>query len=330
VKWNQVLFIYKQRAMEDRFYNEESLVRYLLGQLSEDELTRIEEKYFDDQESFAQLGVVESELIDAYVRHQLSEKDQQAFENFFLQLPERRQRVTFAQAFQLFVEQKQKAPAVDEKSSFYQAFLHFIDYKRWSFAPLAVALLLLLGCLWLIFDNMQLRNRLQQVQNGASEIEKREQELQEKLRQERQQVEQLAKDLENERNRQTTQDPSNSDVRPPLAQVISLILSSETIRSSGGIKKLEMSASTQTIRLIMTFASDENKEVIATMKRVGSQDILQKAQLKPQTKGLKSQVVWALPAKSLDEADYIITINGTDENGAAIDIDRYAFRVIKK
>ena len=154
--------------------------------------------------------------------------------------------------------------------------------------------------------------------------------MQEKLQQERQQVEQLAKDLENERNRQATQDPSNIDLPSPIAQVLSLILTSETVRSSGGIKKLEILPTTQTIRLFMSFVSDENKEVIATMKRVGGQDILQRAQLKTQTKGSKSQVIWSLPAKSLDQADYMITINGKDENGVTVDIERYAFRVIKK
>jgi cell division protein FtsB len=316
--------------MENRFYNEESLVRYLLGQLSEEEQMRIEEKYFDDQEWFAQLEVIESELIDSYIRHQLSEKDCQSFENFFSQLPERRRKIAFAQAFQLFVEQKKEPQSIKEKAPLYRTFLHFIGHNRLSFASLVLVLLLLPGCFWLVFDNMQLRNRLQQVQTGASEIEKREQDLQEKLRQERQQVEQLAKDLENERNRQVAQDPSNPELPSPLAQIVSFILTSDTVRSSGGIKKLEISPATQTIRFIMSFTSDENKEVFATMKRVGSEDILQRAQLKTQTKGSKSQVIWSLPAKSLDKADYMIILNGKDENGATVDIERYAFRVIKK
>jgi hypothetical protein len=330
MKWNWLLFIYKQRAMQDSFYNEESLIRYLLGQLSEEEQMRIEEKYFDDQNWFTQLEVVEGDLIDSYVRHQLSEKDRQAFESFFLQLPERRQRLAFAQTLQVFVARKKESQTVKETVSFYQAFLHFIGSGKLSFVPVAVSLLLLFGCLWLVFDNVRLRNHLQQVQNGASEIEKREQDLQEKLRQERQQIEQLAKDLENERNRQVIQDPSNPELPSPVAQIVSLILTSDTVRSSGGIKKLEISPATQTIRFIMSFASDENKEVFATMKRVSGQDILQRAPLKTQTKGSKSQVIWLLPAKSLDEADYMITLNGKDENGAIVDIERYAFRVVKK
>lgn len=316
--------------MEDRFYNEGSLVRYLLGQLSEEEQERIEEENFGDQEWFTQLEVVEGELIDAYVCHQLSEKDQQAFEKAFLSVPERRQRIAFAQALQLFVEKREKSVTVDGKIPFYQAFLQAIGYKRWSFLPIAVAFLLLLGCCWLIFDNIQLRNRLQQAQSNAGEIDKRALELQDKLRQEHEQAEQLAKDLESERNKQITQDPSGTELPIALAKVVSLVLNSDTVRSSGGIKKLEISPATQTIRLIMTFASDENKEVSAAIKRVGSQDILQKAQLKAQTKGAKSQVIWSLPAKSLDEADYMITINGKDENGADINLERYAFRVIKK
>jgi hypothetical protein len=80
----------------------------------------------------------------------------------------------------------------------------------------------------------------------------------------------------------------------------------------------------------MIFAYDEKQEIEANLKRVGGQEVVQRARLKTQANGAKAQVVWALPAKALDEADYIINIKGADERGEAVDVERYAFRIIKK
>ncbi len=316
--------------MEDTLYKEESLVRYLLGQLSEEEQTRIEEKYFDDKEWFEQLQIVESELIDSYVCDQLSEKDRVAFESCFLQLAERRERIEFAQAWKGFIEKKSGDKAIDEQSSFAKSFLSFIRFKPLRLIPVAVALLFMLGSAWLVFENVSLRNRLEQAQTSASELTSREQELKEKLRQEHEYAEQLAKDLETERLKHTTPDSSHTEPRNLLAQIIPFTLNSDSVRSTGGIQRLEISPNVKTVRLTMTFASDDNKNVTATMKKVVGTGILNQAELKAQTRGSKKQVVWSLPAKSLDEGDYILTLNATGESGAVVEIDRYAFRVVKK
>jgi hypothetical protein len=330
MKWNRLFFIYNQRAMEGKFYNEESLFRYLLGQLGEEELVRVEEKYFADTDWFEQLEVVESDLIDSYVCQRLSPKDRQAFETCFLNSPERRQRVVFAQALQQFVEKKSTSQANPAIAHGAQSFWSFLGLRPLTWLPATVALLLLLGCLWLAFDNARLRNRLQQAQTNSEEIEKKDKELEEKLRQQRQEAEQLAQELNNQRDQNSTQELSVTSSPTLLTQIISFTLNANAVRASGGIQKLEMPADTKLVRLTMIFAYDQKKEIEANLKRVGGQEILQRARLKPQTKGAKAQVIWALPAKSLDEADYILNISGTDDNGAAVDLQRYAFRVIKK
>jgi hypothetical protein len=316
--------------LEDRLYKEESFVRYLLGQLSEEEQTRMEEKYFDDKDWFEQLQLVESELIDSYVCDRLSERDREAFENGFLQLAERRERIEFAQAWKAFVEKKSEDKAKNEQSSFFKSFLNFIVSKPLRLIPVAVALLLMLGSAWLVFENVRLRNQLEQAQNSASDSARREQELQEKLSQERQHAEQLAKDLETERLNRTSPDPANTEPQNLLAQIIPFNLNSDTVRSTGGIQRLEISTNTKTVRLTMTFVSDDNKNVTATMKKVVGTGILNQAELKAQPRGSKKQAVWSLPAKLLDEGDYLVTLNATDEAGAVVEIDRYAFRVVKK
>ena len=48
--------------------NVDLMVRYLLGDLSDQERERLEQIYFADDDAFAQLSALEDELVDDYVR----------------------------------------------------------------------------------------------------------------------------------------------------------------------------------------------------------------------------------------------------------------------
>src|SRR5437764_949238 len=67
--------------------NKDILVRYLLGDLPEQEMERLAEEYFADDEAWEALNAVESDLIDAYVRAELSQELQQKFTAHFMNSP---------------------------------------------------------------------------------------------------------------------------------------------------------------------------------------------------------------------------------------------------
>lgn len=82
--------------MERNPDNDKLAIRYLLGEVSQQEQTQIEEQFFADDVFFETLLAVESELIDCYVRGKLSPHDGEQFEKHFLASPERRKRVEIA------------------------------------------------------------------------------------------------------------------------------------------------------------------------------------------------------------------------------------------
>ena len=84
--------------------HDERLVRYLLGELSEQERDQLESEYLGNSESHDQLVAAEDELIYAYVGGRLSHSQSISFERFFLQTPERRSRVEFARSFAQFLD----------------------------------------------------------------------------------------------------------------------------------------------------------------------------------------------------------------------------------
>src|ERR1051325_6273806 len=101
--------------------NEKLIARYLLGELPEEQQVEIEDRAFSDKDYLASITAVENDLIDEYVRGELSGADRQRFETRFLASAERRKRVEFAKALRTVVSES----AVPEKRV-------IRDVPRWS------------------------------------------------------------------------------------------------------------------------------------------------------------------------------------------------------
>jgi anti-sigma-K factor RskA len=77
-------------------YSEKALVRYHLGELSPEERDAVEDRYFADDAFHERVLAVEEELIDSYVRDELSAEQRKHFESWFLPVDDRRERLEFA------------------------------------------------------------------------------------------------------------------------------------------------------------------------------------------------------------------------------------------
>jgi len=80
------------------------LVKYLLGELPEEERDRLESEYLANPQLHEQLLATEDELIYAYVRGQLSFDRRASFERLFLESEDRRSRLDFARALTRHIE----------------------------------------------------------------------------------------------------------------------------------------------------------------------------------------------------------------------------------
>ena len=75
---------------------QDRLIAYLLGKLSEQEEGSLEALYFSDEAAHEALLAAEDELIDCYVAGELPGADRDRFERLFLIDPTRRERVEIA------------------------------------------------------------------------------------------------------------------------------------------------------------------------------------------------------------------------------------------
>ena len=79
-------------------FDEGFIVRYLLGDLTEQEQIEVEDRAFSDPQFLQYVQAVEADLIDDYVRVGLSESERRRFERRFMASHERREKVEFARA----------------------------------------------------------------------------------------------------------------------------------------------------------------------------------------------------------------------------------------
>ncbi len=77
---------------------ENTIQSYLLGALPEREQQQLEQKYMVDDAQFEELLAAEDDLLDAYVRGELSSTQRKQFETHFLVSPRRQKRLEFARA----------------------------------------------------------------------------------------------------------------------------------------------------------------------------------------------------------------------------------------
>jgi hypothetical protein len=78
-------------------YDDQRLIRYVLGTLNADETEALDELSMTDEDFAGRLRVVEDDLVDAYARGDLAADDRTRFESRCLSVPAARDRLRFAQ-----------------------------------------------------------------------------------------------------------------------------------------------------------------------------------------------------------------------------------------
>ncbi|HJQ68560.1 MAG TPA: hypothetical protein VKA70_06295 [Blastocatellia bacterium] len=89
---------------------DEEIIAYLLEELPEEDLERFEDECFAQQSWPDQIGLVEEDLIDAYLRNELSAERRRRFETNYLTTEARQERVVMAAALLRHVDEHNAAP----------------------------------------------------------------------------------------------------------------------------------------------------------------------------------------------------------------------------
>jgi hypothetical protein len=283
--------------MSSERVDETFLVQYLLGNLTEEQEVEVEDRAFADANYLGALEAVEADLIDSYVRGQLSQAERRAFERRFLTSPSRRSKVEFARALSKVASESQAAGRPAGRPSL----LGFM--RGWSptvrFATGLAALMFIAGVTWLIVQNAAMRTRVAE--------------------------------LETQRRDRVIPPPQQQSPTPAVAAppvVASLVLLPGLTRGEQRTEQLALNPSAQIVHIqIQLEARDDYPRFRLELRTRSGEEILTRSNLPRQETRAGYGVSFDVPASALAAGQYELALKGVLNDQSVQDVGYYYFTV---
>ena len=308
--------------------SEQTITRYLLGELTESERSALEESYFKDQNLFDQLQKAENDLLDDFARNRLSPPVRQRIEQRYLTHPELHARLRFAEALATWLDARDRPDSIALASTWAKFYGRFRTNVLAFSVGVASLLLLVVGALYFVSITARLREELRQVQAAQSDHERRERELQQQIAAEQARSDQLAGDVA---RLEAELDTAASSSKPSTPLTPSLILAIVGIRSPevGPPATLVIPAGASQARVLLKLKDNDYPSYGVLVQSADGRLVFKRANLRPQNRG-QSSLAFIVPASKLPNGDYILSVRGTSPGGESEDISKSLFRVERK
>ena len=318
----------KTQVLQERIY------RYLLSDLPEEEQSVLEQEFLADGSLFEQVWEAENQLIDNYVRGQLTSVEKDLFERNYLASPVHRQRLAFAENF-VRAADSVTAPVTPDietarSTNRRNSLLPGRNSNRLRWAMAAAVLLFAASSIWLFAETRRLREQLNQARHDVAS-EQRIKELEKELEAQRKQRDELAAELAAAREEQLP--PTGRDTQPNQSEqpsVLSFLLSPVLMRSGGEPQELKVSKDINAILLKMRVQESDGRLFQVRLRRVDGAQIWSTSSIRARTQEKDLVVSVNIPADRIANGDYILTLSATKSANDLEEINRYFFRVIKQ
>jgi hypothetical protein len=298
---------------------------FLLGNVSDAEREAIEDSFLTDEESFAALEIVEDELIEDYLRGDLSGAERKLFEAAFLQTAARRERVS---RMKMLLDEasarKRAAVSPTEKTSFGESLTAF--FKKWQTAFAAFAFVLFAALVaWLFIRQSE----------KTPEIVKNEPELKsspanvsspETNAPVNSNLFAANEDKSNSAAKPTPQPTPKKQPSPKSETTLAFfILKPGGIRGGASENRLSVAPQTNQIALRLDLESNNYTFYTARVTTIDGATVFTSARLKSN----KKSVLLQLPIRKLPRGDYIVELSGINPEGQSESVNDYAFTLQK-
>jgi hypothetical protein len=310
--------------------SEQTIRRYLLGELSESEQSALEERYFTDPQIFNEVLKTESELVDGYVRGQLANEVRERFEQSYMAHPARSERVKFAAALTTRLDKKKEPVTAEQLTSavsWWQRLLAFLGGQRLTlrFSVALATLLIMLGGVWLFVES----RRRQQSELARTQAAREAQEERERARP-AQPTPDEAKRVE--RTPQQLPQPTPTPTLNSAPHSVSLALIVGGVRGGDNIKTptLIILPGTTQARLLLNLKESNYSSYRASLQTIAGVEIFSRTDVKPRRTKSRASFVFTVPAHKFASGDYVLTLRGINPDGEVDDLSKSLFRVEKK
>jgi hypothetical protein len=293
--------------------DDQLLIRYLVGSLSEDETERLDELSIADDRFAADLHAVEHDLVDAYARGTLVGDTLRRFEMHYLSSPAGRAKVAVARA--LLRYPRDGGPALERHAgtTWPGAARGLL---QWSLAAAAMVLLAIAG--YQISENARLKRQLLDARAG---LEGRQQQLEQQLRQEQTANAETARELDRVRQ-------SLAQLQGATPLVASFVLLPPT-RGATELPTLSMPRGAGAVAVHVNLESDDYPAYRVTLRDPATGQIIWRSATLQASGATGSKALSiTLAADLLKPSTYMLEVSGIPARGAAESVGVYPFRVV--
>jgi anti-sigma factor RsiW len=296
---------------------DDEIIRYLLGELPDDDAERLDEQSVVDDDFAARLRAAEDDLIDAYASGQLSGDRLKRFEAFYLASPHRRDRVAFARRFLPAIDddaraRQQRVPVPRRAGSELPASASWV--RRWGLAAAAV-IFLAFGAL--LISDARLRGSLREASQRATAADAR--------------VATLADQLAAARQATAAAEASLARAHATVStSVVALVLLPQT-RGVGTIPIIDVAPDATTVDLALAIEGAARGPYDAALKDpAGNQVVWRGGPFAAEEAQPAPLVSVALPAHLLKSQHYVVDLFAAGAGRGRDFAGSYAFEVVRR
>jgi hypothetical protein len=312
--------------------DESTLIRYLVGQASEEEADQLDELSVASEEFALRLRAVEHDLVDAYVNGELTGETLEGFRSQYLRTPSGLEAVAFAEALRGY----RRAPAADRVAADRVAPEVRADVRTdvrtsiWSWPTwgLAAAALVLVASAFLLFDDLQLRRQMSGARETHAALEQRARQLQEELNRQQAAVRTTEQELARAREALAATPAPAGDEPRAGGPLLALVLSAAR-RGGDQLPQFAVPTGADTVILRLPLVAVEFAEYEAALKDAASDRVIWRSgRLRAPSARERPMIPVTIRTSLLGPRAYTLDLTGISARGDAEPLDSYPFRVV--
>jgi len=321
--------------MAQQIDQQETAIRYLLGELSEEDQTRLAEQFFLDERKFEELEIAEDELIDRYVRDELSTKDKRSFETR-MSSPRIVERIELARILAKKTESLPQSQVVENADVSWWRQL-FGATGTLSLRPLFVASLILLifTSAALVFVGIKWRDesrRLTQQQRQQEELDRQMAEQRARYGELEGSLQKLRQEKEEQEKREARYQEQIEELqRQTQSLALSFTLFPGSVRGVSDSKnRVTIQRGVSLINLDLEIGAGEFSRYNAYVQDSDSNTISKHPGLKPIPRRGSKYIRCAVAAKLLRPGVYNVHVEGVTAPRETQNFEDYQFQVVSR
>ncbi len=321
--------------IQEKFDNEKEIRRFLLGELTDDERSAFEERFIAEAELFDEIGVVEDELIESFVRGTLSTVEKAKFEQNFLTTKTRRQRVAFTrEMFAKLAAEKEvivkKTETIAENQSVWNSLVNLFKTPRLAFGAALAILVLVFGLWFSVFRNAENQPQIVRQITPTPMVLPTPQEIENNSNGAVDSNVNSANKSEANKNLPNTNAENLNKNQPkdaiPKPVIATIALFAGTVRSEGKMVELNLTKDTKGANFQLDLESSDYQTYRAEIVDADGGVIYRSGKIPAR----KSKLNAYFPTAKLKKGDYFVKLYGFNSKGEEESAADFQFRVNQK